>query len=449
VQPNYPAKTTASVTPTPPRKNTPRKNKAMNKEKDAKDASDLEEPEKDGVDPEELAKWDHSWRLTADSVAPTAAETAQHCADLRASKYWQPTRGGPVQLKPNHSPGKAALPPGTSPPPRQPRSKRTAPTSTVPSEENNPDEGLTEPTRETSARAPTVGNANSVESVTIRNLQASVERLQKCATATIPELAAARKQAEEARKQAEEARKQAEEGASRLNALEAQMSRVFPPAANKGRGKGKSGANVLLETRVSDLEKAGAINTNTAKSKAKEVTSIASALSKATTEIAKLKNQLEASVAAPAAEHVQDVALQEAVDSNTTRIAVTEAAIQTLASFKTQLVDLQQKVSTIEVSMSPAAPESNSHRPTAPKRQRTKRVETKGSARGDAETSGESTPAATPRKKSRSKKSTRHRSRTRSRTRSRSRSSARGRSTETSPRKTTPSKRYDVCMTCV
>ena len=423
--------------------------KAMNKEKDAKDASDLEEPEKDGLDPEELAKWDHSSRLTADSVAPTEAETAQHCADLRASKYWQPTPGGPVQLKPNLSPGKAATPPGTSPLPRQPRSKRKAPTSTVPSEENNPDEGLTEPTSETSARAPTVGNANSVESVTIRNLQASVERLQKCATATIPELAAARKQAEEARKQAEEARKQAEEGASRLNALEAQMSRVFPPAANKGRGKGKSLQNVLLETRVSDLEKAGAINTNTAKSKAKEVTSIASALSKVTTDIAKLKNQLEASVAAPAAEHVQDVALQEAVDSNTTRIAVTEAAIQTLASFKTQLVDLQQKVSTIEVSMSPAAPESNSHRPTAPKRQRTKRVETKGSARGDAETSGESTPAATPRKKSRSKKSTRHRSRTRSRTRSRSRSSARGRSTETSPRKTTPSKRYDVCMTCV
>ena len=416
--------------------------KAMNKEKDAKDASDLEEPEKDGLDPEELAKWDHSSRLTADSVAPTEAETAQHCADLRASKYWQPTPGGPVQLKPNLSPGKAATPPGTSPLPRQPRSKRKAPTSTVPSEENNPDEGLTEPTSETSARAPTVGNANSVESVTIRNLQASVDRLQKNATATTAELAAARKQAEEARKQAEE-------GASRLNALEAQMSRVFPPAANKGRGKGKSLQNVLLETRVSDLEKAGAINTNTAKSKAKEVTSIASALSKATTEIAKLKNQLEASVAAPAAEHVQDVALQEAVDSNTTRIAVTEAAIQTLASFQTQLVDLQQKVSTIEVSMSPAAPESNSHRPTAPKRQRTKRVETKGSARGDAETSGESTPAATPRKKSRSKKSTRHRSRTRSRTRSRSRSSARGRSTETSPRKTTPSKRYDVCMTCV
>ena len=114
-------------------------------------------------------------------------------------------------------------------------------------------------------------NVNSVQSLTIRNLQASVDRLQKNATATTAELAAARKQAEEAGKQAEE-------GASRLNALEAQMSRVFPPAANKGRGKGKSGANVLLETRVSDLEKAGAINTNTAKSKAKEVTSIANAL---------------------------------------------------------------------------------------------------------------------------------------------------------------------------
>ena len=77
----------------------------------------------------------------------------------------------PGQLKANHSPGKAALPAATSSPARQPRSERTAPTSTVPMEENNPDEGLTEPTRQTSARAPTVVNANSVESVTIRNLQ--------------------------------------------------------------------------------------------------------------------------------------------------------------------------------------------------------------------------------------------------------------------------------------
>ena len=62
MQPNYPAKTTASVTPTPPRKNTPSKNKeAMNKEKDAKDASDLEEPVNDGLGPEELAAKYHGW----------------------------------------------------------------------------------------------------------------------------------------------------------------------------------------------------------------------------------------------------------------------------------------------------------------------------------------------------------------------------------------------------
>jgi hypothetical protein len=231
------------------------------------------------------------------------------------------------------------------------------------------------------------------------------------------------------------------------------MSRVFPPVANKGRAKGKSGANVLLETRVSELEQAGAVHTSTARSKAtrREVNGMAVTLNKATREIARL--QLEASVAAPAAENVQVVALQVAVDSNNTRIAVMEAAIQTLASFQTQLVDLQQKVSTIEVSMSPAAPESNYvHQPTARKRHRGKRVEGRGSMGGDDDDSGESSPERTPRKKSSRKKSSRQRSprgRSRSRTRSRSRSSARGRSTETSPRKTTPSKRYDVCMTCV
>ena len=367
----------------------------------------------------------------------------------------KPTTPGKKTVQPeeNHSPGKAALPAakrspalqahiflegynhwdGPSAVPTRPKIARAPPTSTVPTEENNPDDVLTVPTRQTSARAPSEVNVNSVQSLTIRNLQASLTQLQKKTTA---ELAAARKKGEE--------------GAARLNALEAQMSRVFPPATNKGRAKGKSGTDVLLETRVSELEKAGAVHTSTARSKAtrREVNGMAVTLNKATREIARL--QLEASVAAPAAENVQVVALQVAVDSNNTRIAVMEAAIQTLASFQTQLVDLQQKVSTIEVSMSPAAPESNySHRPTAPKRQKGKRVETRGSMGGDAGTSGESTPAPTPRKKSRSKKSSRHRSRTRSRTRSRSRSSARGRSTETSPRKTTPSKRYDVCMTCV
>ena len=55
MQANYPAKTTASVTPTPPGKNTVQP-KEKNKEKDHKDDSDLEEPEKDGFDPEELAQ---------------------------------------------------------------------------------------------------------------------------------------------------------------------------------------------------------------------------------------------------------------------------------------------------------------------------------------------------------------------------------------------------------
>jgi hypothetical protein len=97
----------------------------------------------------------------------------------------------PGQLKANHSPGKAALPAATSSPARQPRTKRAHPTSTVPMEENNPDEGLTEPTRQTSARASTVVNANSVQSLTIRNLQASLTQLQNKTTA---EQAAARKQ---------------------------------------------------------------------------------------------------------------------------------------------------------------------------------------------------------------------------------------------------------------
>jgi hypothetical protein len=159
------------------------------------------------------------------------------------------------------------------------------------------------------------------------------------------------------------------------------MSRIIPPATNKGRGKGKPGSDVLLETRVSDLEKAGAVHTSTAKlvkATTKEVTSIAGTLSKVTKEIAKLQNQLEASVAAPAAGHVQDVARQAAVNFNNTRII--EAALETLASFKTQLVDLQQKVSTIEVSMSPAAPESNCvDQPTAPNRHRGKREAGRGS----------------------------------------------------------------------
>jgi adenine-specific DNA methylase len=83
-----------------------------------------------------------------------------------------------------------------------------------------------------------------------------------------------------------DARKQGEEGAVRLYALEAQMSRVFPPATNKGRSKGKQASDVLLETRVSELEKAGAVHTSTAKSKdtTKEVTNMAGTLKIATNE---------------------------------------------------------------------------------------------------------------------------------------------------------------------
>jgi hypothetical protein len=215
----------------------------------------------------------------------------------------------------------------------------------VPTEENIPDDVcLAVPTRQKSARAlvNSQPNINSIEFLTIRSriVEASLDRLQKKATATTAEQGVARKQVEE--------------GAARLNALEAQMSRVLPPATNKGRAKAKQGSDVLLETRVSELEKAGAVHTSTAKSvKAttkevnKEVTIMAGTLNNATKEIAKLQKQLEASVAAPAAGYVQDVSRQEAVPSNNTRIAVIEVAIETLASFKTQLVDLQQKVSTI------------------------------------------------------------------------------------------------------
>jgi hypothetical protein len=93
--------------------------KEKNKEKDDKDDSDLEEPEKDGLDPEELAQRDESWRLTAESVPPTQAQWAQHSAELRASTVWHPTRGmKPGQLKANHSPGKATLPAATGSPAR-------------------------------------------------------------------------------------------------------------------------------------------------------------------------------------------------------------------------------------------------------------------------------------------------------------------------------------------
>jgi hypothetical protein len=236
-------------------------------------------------------------------------------------------------------------------------------------------------------------------------------------------------------------------------------------ATNKGRGKGKPGSDVLLETRVSDLEKASAvhtIHTSTEKSvKAttnfEEVTSIAGTLSKATKEIAKLHEtslRHPSVAAAPAAGHVQDVARQEAVNSNNTRSI--EVALETLASFKTQLVDLQQKVSTIEVSMSPAAPETpratawtNQQRPAGigprewPEEGRwvgTMSTLEKGLLRGllaKSQVAGSHLARGLPG------------ARGLARGLSRSRFTARGRSTETSPRKTTPSKRYDVCMMCV
>jgi hypothetical protein len=158
----------------------------------------------------------------------------------------KPTTPGKKTVQPeeNHSPGKAALPAATTSPapqariflsgyvshdpePRKTRhaSTRAPPTSIVPTEENIPDDGLTVPTRQTSARAPVNSQVNvkSVQSLTIRNLQASLDRLQKKATATTAKLGVARKQGEE--------------GAARLHALEAQMSRVFPRLQQKREGQ--------------------------------------------------------------------------------------------------------------------------------------------------------------------------------------------------------------------
>jgi outer membrane murein-binding lipoprotein Lpp len=93
----------------------------------------------------------------------------------------------------------------------------------VPTEENiSVDVCVAVPTRQKSARAPVNSprNINTIDFLTTRsrNLEASLDQLQKKATATTAELAAARKQGEE--------------GTARLNALEAQMSKVFPPEPN-------------------------------------------------------------------------------------------------------------------------------------------------------------------------------------------------------------------------
>jgi len=177
----------------------------------------------------------------------------------------KPTTPGKKTVQPeeHNSSGKAALPAATrSPAPQahiflsgyvshdpepmttRPASTRAPQTSTVPTEENIPDDVcLAVPTRKKSARAPVDSQLNvySIEFLTIRSriVEASLDRLQKKATATTAELGVARKQVEEG---------------ARLNALEAQMSRVFPPETNTStrKAKAKGGSDVLLETRVSD-----------------------------------------------------------------------------------------------------------------------------------------------------------------------------------------------------
>jgi hypothetical protein len=131
------------------------------------------------------------------------------------------------------------------------------------------------------------------ESVTdgVRKLEASVTLLRKKFTTATTELA--------------DARRQNELGAARLNALEAQLARVFPPEPITGKGsrktKAKGVSDVLLKKRVSEPEKAGVCMAVSVKTATKEIT-----------KLQKLK-QPEASVAGGSAGHVQDVSLQKDV----------------------------------------------------------------------------------------------------------------------------------------
>jgi hypothetical protein len=71
-------------------------------------------------------------------------------------------------------------------------------------------------------------------------------------------------------------RRQGELGAARLNALEAQLARVFPPKPITDKGsrktKAKGVSDVLLETRVSELKKAVACMAVSVKTTTKEIT---------------------------------------------------------------------------------------------------------------------------------------------------------------------------------
>jgi hypothetical protein len=271
--------------------------------------------------------------------------------------------------------------------------------------------------------------------VDVRKLEASVTLLQKKYTTATTALEA-------------DARRQGELGAARLNALEAQLARVFPPEPITGKGsrktKAKGVSDVLLEIRVSELEKAVACMAEAVKTATKEITN----------KLQKQK-QPEASVAGGSAGHVQDVSLQKDVTSNTSRIAVIEGqntiAVGNLAMFNSQLVDLQQKVSTIEVSMKQAAPESKSVvQPTAPNRQGITRVSARAQTIDNEATyrsgSRAKSPSSPPCQRSPRQRSPRQRS---PRQRSPRQSSPRERSPDSPPRQTTPYKRYVVCMMCL
>jgi len=153
--------------------------------------------------------------------------------------------------------------------------------------------------------------------VDVHKLEVSVTLLQKKFTTATTTLEA-------------DARRQGELGAARLNALKAQLARVFPPEPITGKGsrktKAKGVSDVLLETKVSELEKAVACVAVSVKTATKEVACVAVSVKTATKEITKLQKQKqpEACVAGGSEGHVQNVSLQKDVTSNSSRIAVIE-----------------------------------------------------------------------------------------------------------------------------
>ena len=185
---------------------------------------------------------------------------------------------------------------------------------------------------------------------------------------------------------------------------EAQVVRVIPPlppAGKRGGGNSKSkrasddkaaviftskheSDGVILDKRVSDVEKA--------LKGAEKTTKYLSNYINAMQRVAGPVVEPVASEAGGSAAHVQND-LQKDVTSNTSRIAVVEGqnniAVGNQGMFSRQIVDLQEKISTIEEKMKQAAPESkDAVQPSTRKRLVSTKVQT-GVSGGQVFTDGE------------------------------------------------------------